>query len=136
MHKKIRPLHGFGKATVKEFFMKCVQRSLVWLMTACCLCLAGCAAGRGEGQTVLLSEDGGTRRIPARCFNEAAYLERGYLKNTTAQGETMYVFISETDRPYEPTMGNPGQGILWYGDRGGGQGRGGLGAVGLSGGKP
>ena len=97
--------------------------------------LSACADRQAAGPTVTLEENGKIRQVSAAGFNEASYLKRGYLKNTDGQGNTIYVFTAETDRPYEPTIGgNTGEGILWYGDRGGGQGRGGMGAVGIGGG--
>ena len=109
---------------------------LLSLLALSALMLSACADRQAaSGSTVILHEDGKIREVPASGFNEVAYLKRGYLKNTDGQGNTIYVFTADTDRPYEPTMGgNTGDGILWYGDRGGGQGRGGMGAVGISGG--
>ncbi len=99
------------------------------------LLTAGCAGRQAAEPLVTLHENGRVRQIPARCFDEASYLKRGYLKNTDGQGSAIYVFVPETDRQAEEVLGgNTGQGILWYGDRGGGQGGGGMGAVGLSGG--
>ena len=108
---------------------------LLSLLALSALMLSACADRQAAGPTVTLEENGKIRQVSAADFNEASYLKRGYLKNTDGQGNTIYVFTADTDRPYEPSMGgNTGDGILWYGDRGGGQGRGGMGAVGLSGG--
>ncbi|MDR2488992.1 MAG: hypothetical protein LBD42_05835 [Desulfovibrio sp.] len=85
---------------------------------------------RTAGTTITLEADGEIRNIPAQGFDEAVWLKRGYVKNTDAQGNALYVFVSETDRPPEE-YGNTGQGSHWYGDRGGGQGSGGMGSIGL-----
>ena len=100
------------------------------------LSLAACADRQAaNGPMVLLEENGKRRQVPAACFNEAAWLKRGYLKNTDGKGNTLYVLVPETDRPKETAFGqNIGKGRAWYGDRGGGQGRGGMGAVGITGG--
>ena len=99
------------------------------------LCAACADRQAASGPTVILHEDGKIRRVPAADFNEAACLKRGYMKNTDGRGDTIYVFVPETDRPPETNFGqNIGKGRAWYGDRGGGQGRGGMGAVGLTGG--
>lgn len=108
---------------------------LFFLLAMSSLALSACADRQAAGPTVTLEENGNIRKVSAEGFNEAAYLKRGYIKNTDAHGNPIYVFIADTDRPYEPTIGgNTGEGILWYGDRGGGQGRGGMGAVGIGGG--
>ena len=100
------------------------------------LSLSACADRQAaSGPMVTLEESGKRHQVPAADFNEAAYLKRGYIKNTDGQGNTIYVFVPETDRPPEQAFGqNIGRGRAWYGDRGGGQGRGGMGAVGLTGG--
>lgn len=114
--------------------MKTVRPALWLFLFGLTLLAAACAKDR-TGPMIALYEGESVRQIPARCFDEDAYLRRGYLKNTDARGHTIYTYLPETDRPYEPSMGgNTGQGVLWYGDRGGGQGRGGMGAVGISGG--
>ena len=108
---------------------------LLSLLALSALLLSACADRQAAGPTVTLEENGKIRQVSAADFNEASYLKRGYLKNTDGQGNTIYVFVPETDRPPEEAFGqNIGKGRAWYGDRGGGQGRGGMGAVGLTGG--
>ena len=114
--------------------MKAARFAMLLALSGLALFAASCA-DRQAGPTVSLYEGEKIRQVPAQGFDEASYLKRGYIRNTDAQGNAIYVFTPETDRPPEPFMGgNTGDGILWYGDRGGGQGRGGMGAVGLSGG--
>ena len=120
---------------MKERLLNTSRRIALATLSGLLLCSACADRQAASGSTVILHEDGKIRQVPAAGFNEAAYLKRGYLKNTDGQGNTIYVFVPETDRPREEAFGqNIGRGRAWYGDRGGGQGRGGMGAVGLTGG--
>ena len=120
---------------MKKLFLNIPRRIALAALSGLLLCSACAHRQSASGPTVILHEDGKIRQVPAAGFNEAAYLKRGYLKNTDGQGNTIYVFVPETDRPPEEAFGqNIGKGRAWYGDRGGGQGRGGMGAVGLTGG--
>ena len=115
--------------------MNTTLRIALVALSALLLCAACADRQAASGPTVILQEDGKIRQVPAAGFDEAAYLKRGYMKNTDGQGNTIYVFVPETDRPPEEAFGqNIGKGRAWYGDRGGGQGRGGMGATGLTGG--
>ena len=60
--------------------------------------LAACADRQAaSGSTVTLEENGKRHQVAAADFNEAAYLKRGYIKNTDGQGNTIYVFIPKQD---------------------------------------
>ena len=62
------------------------------------LSLAACADRQAaSGPMVILEENGKRHQVPAAGFNEAAYLKRGYIKNTDGQGNTIYVFIPKQD---------------------------------------
>ena len=120
---------------MKERLLNTSRRIALATLSGLLLCSACADRQAASGSTVILHEDGKIREVPASGFNEVAYLKRGYLKNTDGQGNTIYVFVPETDRPPEEAFGqNIGKGRAWYGDRGGGQGRGGMGATGLTGG--
>lgn len=85
------------------------------LLLAALLFAGGCAApvrGLEAGAApVRVWEAGAYRNIPAACFNEREYLARGYLKNTDAEGKTIYVLIPATDQPKDITfMGGEGSG--------------------------
>ena len=122
-------------STMKESSMNTTLRVALVSLFGLLLCTACAGRQAASGPTVILQEDGKTRQVPAAGFDEAAYLKRGYIKNTDGQGHIIYVFVPETDRPPEEAFGqNIGKGRAWYGDRGGGQGRGGMGATGLTGG--
>ena len=108
---------------MKEIFANTSRRIALATLSGLLLCSACADRQAASGSTVILHEDGKIREVPASGFNEVAYLKR------------IYVFVPETDRPPEEAFGqNIGKGRAWYGDRGGGQGRGGMGAVGLTGG--
>ena len=120
---------------MKDISMNTIRLFALAALSGLLLCTACADRQAAGGPTVILHEDGKIRRVSAANFNEAAYLKRGYMKNTDGQGNDIYVFVPETDRPPEQAFGqNIGRGRAWYGDRGGGQGRGGMGAVGLTGG--
>ena len=115
--------------------MNTARRIALAALSGLLLCAACADRQAASGPSITLQEDGKIRQVPADGFDEARYLKRGYMKNTDGQGNTIYVFVPETDRPPETAFGqNIGRGRAWYGDRGGGQGRGGMGAVGLTGG--
>ena len=69
------------------------------------LSLSACADRQAaSGPMVTLEESGKRRQVPAADFNEAAYLNRGYIKNTDGQGNTIYVFIPKQDYAEQPAF--------------------------------
>ena len=69
------------------------------------LSLSACADRQAaSGPMVTLEESGKRHQVPAADFNEAAYLKRGYIKNTDGQGNTIYVFIPKQDYAEQPAF--------------------------------
>ena len=67
--------------------------------------LAACADRQAaSGPMVTLEESGKRHQVPAADFNEAAYLKRGYVKNTDGQGNTIYVFVPKQDYAEQPAF--------------------------------
>ena len=67
--------------------------------------LAACADRQAaSGSTVTLEENGKRHQVAAADFNEAAYLKRGYIKNTDAQGNTIYVLVPKQDYADQPAF--------------------------------
>lgn len=65
---------------------------------------AGAARDKEQGPTVTLIESGKKREVPLAGFDEQRYLARGYLKNTDADGNTVYIFIPDSDREKDVTF--------------------------------
>ena len=86
--------------------MKIVRFGILSALSVLLLLSASCAGRRAEGPMVTLYESGKIRQVPAGDFTEASYLERGYIKNTDSQGNTIYVFVPEDDFPEEPAYYN------------------------------
>ena len=84
--------------------MNSIQRVFLTALCAVTLSVAACADRQATGPMVTLYEGEKIRQVPAGDFNEAAYLKRGYLKNTDARGNTIYVFSpSRTTRSNRPS---------------------------------
>ena len=90
---------------------KGIRFLLLSLLAGMALTAGACAARDTGAPSVRVWESGGYREIPISRFNERAYLERGYIKNTDAEGNTLYVLIPSTDRPKDVTfLGGTGTG--------------------------
>lgn len=89
--------------------------TLTMLVLMCCavLFLAACAVCNktADGPTVKLVEPGKIREVPAACFDEKNHAARGWIKNTDARGQVIYVRIPDTDRKKDTTfLSGPGTG--------------------------
>ena len=84
--------------------MNSIQRVFLTALCAVTLSVAACADRQATGPMVTLYEGEKIRQVPAGDFNEAAYLKRGYLKNTDARGNTIYVFVPKQDYQEQPAF--------------------------------
>lgn len=83
--------------------MKTVRLAMLLALSGLTLLVASCA-DRQAGPMVSLYEGEKIRQVPASDFNEAAYLKRGYVKNTDPQGNTIYVFVPKQDYEEQPAF--------------------------------
>ena len=84
--------------------MNSIQRGFLTALCAVTLSVAACADRQATGPMVTLHDNGKIRQVPASGFNEADYLKRGYIRNTDAQGNTIYVFVPKQDYAEQPAF--------------------------------
>lgn len=75
---------------------------LILALAAALLTLSACAyrsPDAFEGPAVTIVDEGRTYYLPAAQVDEADFLARDFIKNTAADGSTMFIRVQESDEP-------------------------------------